>query len=263
MSRGVCFFVVAALFLPHGVWAQMQPHRADYALRLGTAAGGPRIGTAVQDVTFDCTAWHIRRDISTEIALTPAWKLSLASKLDGEEPRDGSGFRYRLVQVQNGDERTTRGKVDRGKGGLRADIASADGPSRFVLPLQTLMPVAAISHLVDRLRAKATAFPALAFDAEIFGDTFLVDVTELDPGTLRPDPATGKPVTVPAGSSWPVSMTFTRGREQAQNPLFSVAARIYDNGVLDRLTVDTGLLKVSADLQKLEMHKSPTCPSSG
>jgi len=260
MSRGVRFFVMAALFLPHGAWAQMQPHRADYVLRLGTA-NGPRIGTAVQDITLDCTAWHIRRDISTEIALTSAWKLSLASKLDGDEPRDGSGFRYRLTQVQNGDERTTKGKVERGKGGLRADIGSADGPSRFVLPLQTLMPVAAISHLVDRLRAKATAFPALAFDAEVFGDSFLVDVTELDPGTLRPDPA-GKPVAVPAGASWPVSMTFTRGREQAQNPLFSVSTRIYDNGVLDRLTVDTGLLKVSADLQKLEMHKVPACPGA-
>jgi len=262
MSRGVCFFAMAALLLPHGAWAQMQPHRADYVLRLGTA-NGPRIGTAVQDITLDCTAWHIRRDISTEIALTSSWKLSLASKLDGDEPRDGSGFRYRLTQIQNGEERTTKGKVERGKGGLRADISSADNPSRFVLPLQTLMPVAAIGHLVDRLRAKATAFPALAFDAEVFGDSFLVDVTELDSGTLRSDPATGKPVAVPTSSSWPISMTFTRGREQAQNPLFSVVARIYDNGVLDRLTIDTGLLKVSADLQRLEMHKAPACPASG
>jgi EipB-like len=262
MSRGVCFFAMAALLLPHGAWAQMQPHRADYVLRLGTA-NGPRIGTALQDITLDCTAWHIRRDISTEIALTSSWKLSLASKLDGDEPRDGSGFRYRLTQIQNGEERTTKGKVERGKGGLRADIGSADNPSRFVLPLQTLMPVAAIGHLVDRLRAKATAFPALAFDAEIFSDSFLVDVAELDPGTLRPDPAAGKPIVVPAGSSWPVSMTFTRGREQDQKPLFSVSARVYDNGVLDRLIVDTGLLKVSADLQKLEMHKTPACPASG
>jgi hypothetical protein len=262
MSRGVCFFVVAALLLSHGARAQMQPHRADYVLRLGTAANGPKIGTAVQDITLDCTSWHIRRDISTEIALSSYWKLSLASKLEGDEPRDGSGFRYRLAQIQNGDERTTKGKIERGKGGVRADIASANGPSRFVLPMQTLMPVAAIGHLVERLRAKASAFPALVFDAEVFGDAFLVDVTEVDPGTLRPDPPGGKPVAGPAGPSWPVFMTFTRGREQDQKPLFSVSAKVYDNGVLDRLTIDTGLLKVGADLQKLEMHKAPACPGA-
>ena len=63
----------------------MQPHRAEYALRLGVAANAPRIGTAVQDLTLDCAGWRLKRDINTEIALTPSWKISLASKLDGEE----------------------------------------------------------------------------------------------------------------------------------------------------------------------------------
>ena len=35
-------------------------------------------------------------------------------------------------------------------------------------------------------------------------------------------------------------MTFTRGRQQDTRPLFSVGALVFDNGVLDRLTVDTG-----------------------
>ncbi|HEY6981948.1 EipB family protein [Reyranella sp.] len=262
MSRGVCFLVAAALLVPHWASAQMQPHRAQYVLRLGTAANAPRIGTAVQDITLDCAGWHIKRDISTEIAITSSWKLSLASKLAGEEARDGGGFRYRMVQIQNGDERDTRGKIERSKGQLRADIVTPAGPTHFVLPPQTLMPVAAIGHLVDRLRAKASAFPALMFDAEVLGDAFLVDVTALDPGTLRPAAPAEKPVAVPASHSWPVFMSFTRGREQDQKPLFSVSAKIYDNGVLDRLTVDTGLLKVGADLQDLQMHKAPTCPGS-
>ena len=51
-------------------WAEVQPHRAEYALRLGAAANAPRIGTAVQDLSRDCTGWHLKRDIKTEIALT-------------------------------------------------------------------------------------------------------------------------------------------------------------------------------------------------
>ena len=40
------------------------------------------------------------------------------------------------------------------------------------------MPVAAIDHLIERLRANAASFPALMFDAEVMGDAFLIDVTE-------------------------------------------------------------------------------------
>ena len=58
-------------------------------------------------------------------------------------------------------------------------------------------------------------------------------------------------------------MTFTRGRQQDTRPLFSVAAQVFDNGVLDRLTVDTGLVTVTADLQALEMRPLPSCPQAG
>jgi hypothetical protein len=240
----------------------MQPHHAEYALRLGSAVNAPRIGTAVQDITLDCAGWHMKRDVSTEIALTASWKLSVASKLEGDEPRDGKSFRYRLVQIQNGSERVTHGKVERRDGTLRAEITSPNGTMKFDLPPLTLMPVAAISHLVDRLRAKATDFPALMFDAEVAGDAFLVDVSELDKGALRAPRPTDKPVVVPAAASWPVAMTFTRGREQDEKPLFAVSAEVFDTGVLDRLTVDTGLIKITADLQSLKMHEAPSCPNS-
>ena len=266
MSRHVCFFVVAALVLPQMApqvaLAQMQPHRAEYALRLGAAANAPRIGTAVQDLTLDCTGWHLRRDITSEIAITSSWKMSVTSKLDGEELRNGHGFHYRALQIQNGNERETRGKVQKTGGETRAEIVSPGSPpSQLILPPPTLMPIAAISHLVDRLRAKAVSFPALMFDAEVIGDAFLIDVEQLDPGTLRKASPADDPLAVP-GQSWPVFMTFTRGRQQDQKPLFSVSAQVYETGVLDRLTIDTGLLKVAADLQKLDMHKAPVCPGS-
>jgi hypothetical protein len=123
------------------------------------------------------------------------------------------------------------------------------------------MPVAAINHLIERLRAGAADFPALAFDAEVIGDAFLVDVSQLDPGAVRGARPTDRPAAVP-GKSWPVFMTFTRGRDQQQRPLFTVSAQVFDSGVLDHLTVDTGLVSITADLQSLEMRKPPVCPRS-
>ena len=261
MLRLVGFVLAGAMLAPGLAGAQVQPHRAEYALRLGIAANAPRIGTAIHDLSLDCSGWHLKRDIKTEIALTASWKMSLASKLDGQEPKSGTAFRYSIVQVQNGSEREFKGRVQRQAGELKAEIVQAGAPpNQFVLPPSTLMPVAAIDHLIERLRANAANFPALMFDAEVMGDAFLIEVAEQQPGQLRP----GRPADTTAlrGKSWPVFMTFTRGRQQDTRPLFSVGALVFDNGVLDRLTVDTGLVTVTADLQTLEMRPLPNCPRS-
>ena len=261
MRSVVSFAAALALFWPQYASAQVQPHRAEYTLRLGAAANAPRIGTAVHDLTQDCAGWHLKRDIRTEIALTAGWKISLSSKLDSEETRNA--FRYGLVQIQNGNPREVKGRVQRQGGETRAEIVfGTSPPAQFVLPPPTLMPVAAIGHLIERLAAKAASFPALMFDPEVIGDVFLVEVTEQDRATVRSARPADRPVALPLGKSWPAFMNFSRGRNQDQRPLFSVSALVFDNGVLDRLTVDTGLLSVTADLANLEMHKAPVCPRS-
>ena len=263
MLRLVGIVLAGALLLPGTATAQVQPHRAQYALRLGAAANAPRIGTAVHDLSQDCGGWHIKRDIKTEIALTTSWKMSVSSTMDGQEPKSGNAFRFSTVQIQNGSERELKGRVQRQGGQLKAEIVQPGAPhDQFVLPPPTLMPVAAIDHLIGRLQAKAVNFPALMFDGEVIGDAFLIEVTEQERGQLRAARPADRPVAMPSAKSWPVFMTFTRGRRQDQRPLFSVGALVFDNGVLDRLTVDTGLVTVTADLQTLEMRPVPTCPRS-
>lgn len=253
-------FALLALLSPQLAFAQMQPHHAVYGLRLGAAVNAPRVGTAVQDLTADCSGWHLKRDISTEIALTSSWKFSMGSKLDAQEALAGNTLRYRTLQVQNGVERETRGKVQRTDKETLAEISSPGGPSQFTLPRPTLLPVAAITHMIGRLQAKAASFPALTYDAEVIGDAFLVDVTELGDDDMRPAPPSERPVILPNVKAWPVFMTFTRARQQDQKPLFSVKLMVFANGVLDRLTVDTGLVQVTADLQELKMGTAPVCP---
>ena len=183
-------------------------------------------------------------------------------KLDAEEALSGNALRYRTVQLQNGVERATRGRVQRKGNETRAEIVSPAGPTQIVLPPPTLMPVAAINYLIERLSAHAASFPALTFDAEVIGDAFLVDVTELGDDDIRGPRLSDKPVTLPKTRAWPVFMSFTRGRQQDQRPLFTVKAVVFANGVLDRLTVDTGLVIVTADLHTLEMRQPPVCPRS-
>ena len=116
--------------------------------------------------------------------------------------------------------------------------------------------------IVITMLPTADVVSAVMFDGEVIGDAFLIDVTEQDRAQLRAARPADEPVVLPAGKSWPVFMTFTRGRQQDQRPLFTVSALVFNNGVLDRLTVETGLLSVTADLQALEMRPAPVCPRS-
>src|SRR5258707_13931267 len=99
------FLPVVALLVPQLAFAQIQPHRAEYALRLGAAANAARVGSAVQDLTLTCDGWRLKRDVKGEIALSATWKMDLASKLDGEEPPGADAYRYNTLQVQNANDR--------------------------------------------------------------------------------------------------------------------------------------------------------------
>jgi len=263
MRRLVRFVLAGALLAPGPALAQVQPHRAEYTLRLGVAANAAPIGVAVQDLSLDCSGWHLKRDIKSEIAFTASWKMSLASRLDGPNAHVVAGVQAPRVQVQNGSEREFKGRVQRQGGELKAEIVQPGAPpNQFVLPPPTLMPVAAVGHMIERLQANAANFPALMFDAELLGDAFLIEVTEQKRDQLRAGRPADKPMTAPKGKSWPVFMTFTRGRQQDTRPLFSVGAQLFDNGVFDRMTIETGLVTVTADLPALEMRPVPNCPRS-
>jgi hypothetical protein len=247
------------LIAPGPGLAQMKPHRAEYVLRLGVAANAPRIGTAIQDITLDCKKWHIKRNVLLEIAFTPSLKISFTSKLDGEEPIDGKAFWYHSIEAQNGVERFADGTVQRADGELRAKLLTTDGATHVVLPPPTLMPVAAINFLIEQLLVGAASFQKPVFGAEMTGEAFSLDVNELTPDSIRPLPPAMKPVAVPAQKFWSISVIGKRTSEKAQKPLFSLQAKIFESGVLDRLTVDAGVATVTADLEALEMRKKPDC----
>ena len=127
MRRLVRFFSPPPAGRPPVAAAQVQPHRAEYALRLGAAVNAPRIGTAVQDLSLDCGGWHLKRDINTEIALTTSWKISLASKLDGEERAAATPCASHRADPERQRARDHGPRAAPG-GELRAEIVSPDGP---------------------------------------------------------------------------------------------------------------------------------------
>ena len=110
--------------------AEMRPHRAEYTLRLGTALNATRIGTIVQDVVLTCDGWRIRRELAVDASLTPSFKMSFTSRLEGDAVR-GKGFAWRGFQALNGAEREVKGMAERKDGVWQVDRTTPDGPQQL------------------------------------------------------------------------------------------------------------------------------------
>lgn len=250
----------AAMLAASPAAAQLQPHRAEYSLRLGTALNATRIGRIVQDIALECDGWRVRRELSVEMSLTPTLKVGITSRMEGEEQRGGNGFTWRTAQVVNGSEREVRGTAQRKPGGYRVDLVMADGPEQSILPPLTQMPVAAVDYLVRRLIAGSEAFPVLLLGAEAEGAAFLVDVKTAPAGTPEASPPAQRYVKIPGAQSWPFVMGISRAGQRDNKPILTLRGRIFDSGIMDGLVVDAGVVTVAAYLRTLEMREAPNCP---
>jgi hypothetical protein len=251
----------AALLIAGPVGAQMQPHRAEYTLRLGTALNATRIGTIVQDIARECDGWRIRRELSVDASLTPSFKVSFTSRLEGKEPR-GNDFAWRAVQVLNGAEREVQGTAEKEAGAWRVDRTTPDGPQQTILPSFTLMPVTAVDYLVRRLARGSESFPVLLFVAEAEGGAFRLDVKRATTGAADTTPPSQRRVEVPGTRSWPFSMAVTRAGQPDAKPIVTLRGRLFDSGVMDGVVADAGVVTVAAHLRDLQMREAPTCTGS-
>ncbi|SEP50711.1 protein of unknown function [Rhodospirillales bacterium URHD0017] len=260
---GLAFLLAAAaaLLTASPAAAQLQSHRAEYTLRLGTALNATRIGAIVQDIERTCDGWRLRRELVVDASLTPSFKVSFTSRLEGDEP-PGKAFTWRAVQILNGAEREVRGSVEKRDGAWQVDRTTPDGPLPSVLPSFTHMPVAAVDWLLRRLAAGSDSFPLLMFVPEAEGGAFLLDVKRAASGGADTTPPSQRRVEVPARQSWPFTIAVTRAGRTDGKPIVILRGRLYESGVMDGVVADAGVITVAAHLRALQMREPPACPAS-
>ena len=239
---------------------QLRPHRAEYTLRLGTALNATRIGTVVQDIVLTCDGWRIRRELAIDASLTPSFKVSFTSRLEGDELR-GKGFAWRAFQAVNGTEREVKGTVERKDGAWQVDRTTPDGSQQSPLPPLTLMPVAATDWLLRRLARGSESFPLLLFVPEADGGAFLLDAKRATTAAADATPPSQRRVEVPGTRSWSFVLAVTRAGAGNGKPLVTVRGRLFDSGIIDGLVADAGVVTVAAYLRDLRMYEVPACPA--
>lgn len=255
LATGLTLALISA---PAGA-ADLLPHEASYVVRLGTSRTAPEIGTARQLLGLDCQVWRLERDVTTDIALAASLRLTSESELRGVEPRDGSAFDYQLRRAQNGRAQTIGGRVAIGKTGARANLSLLTGPMIVDLPADIVLPVAGFARIIGALKAGASTFRFTLYDPELTSDGLQLEGGVAPVESLRQPPReTSK---LPPGTTWPVEIAFTRPRAP-ERPLFSLTLLMHEGGVLDRLTITTGLIAASADLVAFKPLPRPECPNS-
>jgi hypothetical protein len=258
MLRVAAFLTAISVAAP--CWAaDLLPHEGKYVVRLGTSASAPEVGTARQLLGLDCRVWRLERDVMTDIALTGGLRLTSGSELRGVEPRDGTAFDYELRRTYNDRGSSITGRISVGKNSSRANLVFPSRPVILELPSDLVLPVAAFAKVIDALKSGATSFSFLVYDPELTSGALRVEGGVVPADSLRPMPA--DPVGLPEGAAWPIELAFTRP-EGNTRPLFSVLALLHEGGILDRLTINTGLIAASADLVSLSLLPRPTCPTS-
>lgn len=251
--------LLLALAAPAAQAADLLPHEGQYVVRLGSSLSAPQIGTARQLLALDCRVWRLERDVKTDVPMAASLRMASTSELRGAEPRDGTTFDYELHRMQNDRTFTVSGRVTVGKDKARADLVFPSRPVVFDLPAGLILPVGAFAQVIDSLRDGATAFKFDMYDPELTSDSLHVDGALVTADILRPPLADG--ARMPDGAAWPVALTFTRGGP-AGRQLFKVTLMIHEGGVLDRLTISTGLVTASAELVAFKPLPRPSCPTS-
>jgi hypothetical protein len=260
LRPAACFVIAAAALagLPAHA-ADLLPHEGSYVVRLGTSRMAPEVGTARQLLGLDCRVWRLERDVVTDVALTAGLRLTSESELRGAEPRDGKAFDYQLRRAQNGREQSITGRVTVGTNSARAALVFPSRPITIDLPTGIVLPVAAFARVIDALKGGATSFSFALFDPELTSNALQVEGGIVAGETLRPARPEGSKL--PTGQVWPVEIAFTRA-QAPERPLFSLTLLLHEGGVLDRLTINTGLIVASADLVQLKPLPRPDCPTS-
>jgi hypothetical protein len=264
MIRRLAFAAVLLAPVVPAQAADLAPHRAAYAVRIGSAANAPQIGEARQRLAFDCRAWRLERDVLVDLSLTASFKVQIESRLKGEELLAGPRLNYELLRLQNGQRSAISGRVDRSPDGrgLVSNIKFPNGPAGGRLPDSTVLPVRALATMLKHLSAGESSFALTLFDAETVSDALEVEARIVADGSTRParlEPPTTAPI---KGRWWPVSLSFARARDPAAGPLFQLTALVHESGLIDRLTIPVGLLSITADLTDYAPLPRPDCPRS-
>ena len=239
------------------------PHRAAYELRL--APGGARDFAGVTgELAFEwansCDGWSVTQRSRMSFEYRSGQVLELGWSLTSWESKDGRSYRFQLKNYENGEVvEEFRGEAEIDSEG--AGFATYSKPDRLQLelPAGTFFPTVHSLKLIEAAQAGEDALWAMLFDGTSEMNVYDVNALILPRSDSVSISDALDPSMFEGLKSWRLDLAFYDHDSQESEPTHEQSIWLWENGIVDRMTLDYGDFQIIGTLNRFELLPEPVC----
>ena len=255
--------VAAAISAPFASGAEIAPHRALYAMTLGSVRNDSGVVDARGTMDYEwgetCEGWTIEQRYRLKMRYAETSDVDIASSFITWEAKDGLRYRFNQKQTRNGEiDQEIRGEArldGPGQGGV-AEFSKPQ-PQTLRLAPGVMFPSAHTILLIDAADEGKNFVSRLVFDGAT--DENAVQVSAAIGVKLTADPAAVARSPLLQRPGWRVRLAFFPVDANAEKPDYELGMRLLDNGVSQDMMIDYGDYSIRAKLDDIEPLTKPNC----
>lgn len=251
------------LFAESALAVQYLPHRATYDLKSTDGGGFGQAADAIGLLTYEladtCDGWTISQRAGIKLVGAEGEQHAFDWSQSTWEAKNGEGYRYSIRESRDGE------LLNRKRGEVRfpepggPGVLTTELPARSELTIEgALLPMAHSTAILEEARTGSPVFLAKVFDPSLADHP--VEISAAMTGEAKDWEETGKDFPALQGQiSRQIDLAFFVEGTPDGLPSFEQSLRVYDNGVVGRLTFEFGGLQVVGTLRTLEVLPDENC----
>lgn len=243
------------------VAAKIQPHRAIYAMSLGSARNGAKVSDVRGRMMFEwadaCDGWTTEQRFQLRFVYSEGDDMAMNTNYTTWEAKNGLRYRFNVRKLVNGElDEEVRGEANLQADGAGTAQFTKPEPQEMELPAGTMFPTAHTLAILDHAERNDPFFTRTIFDGSDAEGPTEVSTVAGKPGAPK---EAGKDPLLKVGKSWPVRMAFFPLQSDSAQPEYEMSLRLLENGIAESMQIDYGDFTVNAVLEKIEALPKSGC----
>lgn len=243
------------------VAAKIQPHRAIYAMSLGSARNGSKVSDVRGRMMFEwadaCDGWTTEQRFQLRFVYSEGDDMAMNTNYTTWEAKNGLRYRFNVRKLVNGElDEEVRGEANLQADGAGTAQFTKPEPQEMELPAGTMFPTAHTLAILDHAERNEPFFTRTIFDGSDAEGPTEVSTVAGKPGAPK---ESGKDPLLKVEKSWPVRMAFFPLQSDSAQPEYEMSLRLLENGIAESMQIDYGDFTVNAVLEKIEALPKSGC----
>ncbi|MAY61042.1 MAG: ATP-binding protein [Rhizobiales bacterium] len=245
--------------------SDLVPHRAVYDLSLKEASERSGIDDMRGRMVYEfngsqCDGYTVQFRFVTQIDTGEAVRVTDQQTTTYEDIRDHRFDFVTKSYVNDSLDHEIKGSANIDGAELKVDLDQPKDESLDLSP--ALFPTEHLLELLTKAEAGETFYQSRIFDGSDEGDESLMTTTVVgkEQGAEAGDPELDKAKPLEKERFWPVAISYFNDEGEGDGvPIYSIAFKLYRNGVTRDLTMDYGDFALEGELAELEYLQSEPC----